>query len=286
MTNSLGVSLVVLAFCGCGGKLTDSSSPNPPPSPSGDAGAAGLTTLLLQAFGGGPGEVAAQVPLLEPGVGLEMTCAVPVTAGACQLTSCQLGGIGSPGFGYGNFGPISATVGATTVSVTYDGAGYGTVYFPSSVTLGEGGTMTFRGGKQAGVPAFDVSVIVPGLAALTSPAAATDGGVATIAASQDLPVTWAPISIGQVQFHLEGGDRAIPGGTAISIACTFDGVAGAGVVPGALIASMKEMAGASSTYAYLSSELDATTAVGGLTIQTQGRQNSSTVGREFQVILQ
>jgi hypothetical protein len=268
------LSFAVLVLCGCGSKSADGSASNTPPN-----------GLLLQAFGGDSGEVAAQVPLLDPNVGPQMTCSAPVNAGDCRLNSCRLGGIGSPGSGGGNFGPISATVGATTVPITYDGTGYPTVYFPSSVTLGEGGTMTFRGGNQSGVPAFDVSVVIPGLAVLTSPVATPDGGVTTISTSGDLPVTWSPISIGQIQFQIEGGDNDI-GGMAISIACTFDGASGSGLVPATLISSMKEMVGTTSTYAYLTSQLDATTVVDGLTIETQGYQNSSTAEHAFAVTLQ
>src|SRR5437762_229873 len=83
-------------------------------------------------------------------------------AGACQLTSCQIGGIGSPSAGYGNFGPMSASVGLTTVPITYTGFGYPTVYFPASITLGTGGIMKFHGGNGASVPVFDISATVPG----------------------------------------------------------------------------------------------------------------------------
>jgi hypothetical protein len=180
---------------------------------------------------------------------------------------------------------MSASVGTTTVPLTYDGVGYGTVYFPPSITLGMGGTMRFLGGNGAGVPTFDVSATIPGLAVITSPVPTTDGGAAIIDTSQDLSVTWLPISIGQVQFQLNGGSSSV-GGVAISIACAFEGASGAGVVPHALLSSLKEMSGASPTYAGLSSELDATTVVDGLTIVTQSFQNSPTTARDFYVTLQ
>ncbi len=247
---------------------------------AGDAG-----TLILLAYGGASGEVAAEVPLTEPGVGQEETCSGPLDAGACQLISCQLGGIGSPGAGYGNFGPISVSVGTTTVPLTYDGTGYGTVYFPSSITLATGGTMTFRGGNGAGIPTFDVAASIPGLAVITAPVPTTDGGAAIIDTSQDLSVTWLPISIGQIHFKLSGGSDTV-GGTAISVACAFEGASGSGTVPHALLASMKEMSDAGATYGGLSSELEATTVVDGLTIVTQSFQNSPTTDRDFNVTLQ
>jgi len=171
------------------------------------------------------------------------------------------------------------------VPLTYDGVGYGTVYFPPSITLGMGGTMRFQGGNGAGVPTFDVSATIPGLAVITSPVPTTDGGAALIDTSQDLSVTWLPISIGQIQFQLKGGSSS-PGGGAISVACTFEGASGAGVVPQAFLSTLKEMSGASPTYAGLRSELDATTVANGLTIVTESFQNSQSNGRDFNVTLQ
>jgi len=159
-------------------------------------------SLTLDASGGPSGMVAADVPIVEPGVGPQNAC-TPIVAGACRLASCVNGGIGSPRWGYGNFGPISVSAGTTTVVLSYKDVGYPTVYFPSGITLGEGDTMTFRGdGNGADVPAFNVSATIPGLAVLTSPVPSTTGGAAIIDTSQDLTVTWMPISIGQVSFTL------------------------------------------------------------------------------------
>jgi hypothetical protein len=261
--------------------MADSSDAAVDSYPDVDAG-----TLVLQAFGGASGEVAAEVyaVLDEPGFGPQETCAGPLDGGACQLTSCMQGGIGSGGYpGYGNFGPISASVGATTETLTYNGSGYPTVDFPSSVALGTGGTMTFHGGN---VSTFDVSATIPGLAVITSPLPTTDGGVAIIDTSRDLSVTWVPISIGEFDFLLEGGS-ALPGGTLVFIACTFGGAAGTGVVPQTLLSSMKEMGGSISTYAQGSSRLVVTTVVDGLTIVTQSSQNSPTlINDTFYVTLQ
>jgi hypothetical protein len=109
-----------------------------------------------------------------PGVGPNETCGTPVVSGGCQLTSCQVGGIGSPGGGYGNFGPISATVGTTAIPLDYKGDGYPTEYFPAAVTLAEGGIMTFQGGNGGSVPTFDISATIPGLAVITSPVPVPD----------------------------------------------------------------------------------------------------------------
>jgi hypothetical protein len=267
------VAFAALTFAACGS------------TSEGEGVITGEGTLVLQAFGGDSGEVAAQVPILEPGVGQERTCADPLIAGACNLTACQLGGIGSPARGYGNFGRITATVGATTVPITYDGYGYGTVYFPSPTTLGTAGIMTFRGGNGIQVPRFDVSATIPGLGVLTSPAPTTDGGAPIIDTSEDLSVTWSPITLGQVHFRLTGGEWTI-GGVALAVACTFDGASGVGVVSKEILSALKEMSGANATYAGLSSELDVTTFVDGLTIVVQSFQTSPATAHDFSVTLQ
>jgi hypothetical protein len=213
------LSLAALAFESCGAdKLGGASTTGV------DAG-----PIELVAVGGPSGSVMAEVSFNEPGVGPQATCAAPVTAGACQLTSCQVGGIGSPVMGYGDFGPLSATVGTTTVPLTYDGFGYPTVAFPSSITLGTGGIMKFHGGDGARIPTFDVAAVIPGLPVITSPVA-TDGGTVIIDASQDLTVTWVPISIGHIWFEIYGG---VPSGgdVELTVLCTFEGASGSGVVP-------------------------------------------------------
>jgi ABC-type glycerol-3-phosphate transport system substrate-binding protein len=50
-------------------------------SSTGDATTGDAGTLILQAFGGPSGEVAAQVPLVEPGVGQQETCSGPLDTG-------------------------------------------------------------------------------------------------------------------------------------------------------------------------------------------------------------
>jgi hypothetical protein len=54
----------------------------------------------------------------------------------------------------------------------------------------------------------------------------------SIDTSQDLSVTWLPISIGQIDFELTGW---APFSFAISLACTFGGAAGSGIVPRTLL---------------------------------------------------
>ena len=185
---------------------------------------------------------------------------------------------------YGNFGPMSATVGTTTVLLTYDGFGYPTVAFPASITLGTGGIMKFHGGDGAGVPTFDVSATIPGLPVITAPVA-TDGGAVLIDTSQDLSVTWVPISIGQIDFEIYGG---VPSGADVelTVLCTFEGASGSGVVPQTLLSALKAMSATIPLGAALTSELDATTVVDGLTIVTQSHQLSPTTGHAFAITLQ
>jgi hypothetical protein len=289
-------------MAGASGRSPDGAAVSPSPAASSDdasndsvsvvhgATAADAGTLFIEAVGGPAGEVAAEVGLFESGVGSEKTCTRPLNSGACQLTSCEDGPIGDPAPGYGNIGPVSASIGTTTVLLTYDLEGYPTVAFPSSIALGEGGIMEFRGGNRGGVPAFDVTATIPGLAVMTSPALTTDGGSAIIDTSHDLSVTWAPISIGQVHFQLQGvilpASPPSIGEIVISLDCTFEGAAGAGVVPRGLLSSLKAMSGTNPTYAGLGSEVNVTTVVGGLTIVTRSSQRSPATERDIDVTLE
>ena len=58
------------------------------------------------------------------------------------------------------------------------------------------------------------------------------------------------------------------------------------MVPHLLLSSLKTMSPTAPTYAGLSSELDATTVVNGLTITTQSYQNATTTIPDFNVTLQ
>ncbi|MFT3843059.1 MAG: hypothetical protein QM723_39080 [Myxococcaceae bacterium] len=240
--------------------------------------------LVLEAYGGPAGKVATEALTPEPGAGTEKTCDPPIDAGSCQLTSCKLGGIGSPAFGFGDDGPISVTAGKETVSLTYSGKGYPTVYFPSSVTLGTGGTMRFRGGGSGGIPSFDVTATIPGVGALSAPVAAADGGVTSIDTTQDLVLNWASIPAGQMHLYWSG-DYGGPGSTLVSLTCTFDGSTGSGVVPQALLSSMAQMTDGGTQYLSLGSELDVTTVVDGLTITTQSYQATDPPQRDLSVVL-
>jgi len=103
--------------------------------------------------------------------------------------------------------------------------------------------------------------------------------------SQDLSITWVPISIGQIEFEIYGG---VPtgGDTELTILCTFDGASGSGVVPQALLSALKAMSGTIPLSGALTSELDATILVDGLTIRTSSHQLSPTTGNAFAVTLQ
>jgi len=270
------LSLAALALGACG------RTPGADPNTGADAG-----VLTLEAFGGPFGSVAADVPLDEPGAAAHDGCGEPVVAGPCQLTVCQIGGPASPVPGYGDFGPLSATVGMTTMALSYNTIGYPTVDFPASVALGTGGVMTFHGGDGVSIPIFDISATIPAVGVITSPVPAADGGAAVIATSQDLPVTWMPISPGQIDFQLMAA-AAEPGVTiADAVDCTFDGASGAGVVPETLLASLKQTAGSTlSVYASLGAHLQVTTMVEGLTIVTRSSQSDPRTVGTFAVSLQ
>jgi hypothetical protein len=145
--------------------------------------------------------------------------------------------------------------------------------------------MTFRGGNGIDVPLIDVAATIPGLGVITSPVPATKGGAVLVDTSQDLSVTWVPIPIGQIRFKLVGGGTSAVGASTVSIGCTFDGASGSGLVPRALLSSLKAMSGTSPVHGGLRSELDATTVIDGLTVETQSFQSSPTSGTELVVTL-
>jgi hypothetical protein len=267
--------LSFLSLAACGGTTTPApgeTAPDAAPSASGDSASGdGGMPLTLQAWNGPEGRVSAVVTFPEPGVGSELTCIAPQSAGTCTLTSCKLGPVGDPSGGYDDFGTIYASIGTTTVPVPYSGFGYPVVDFPAPVSLAEGDTMAFRGGDGASVPTFAVSAIIPGLPALTSPVPPSGGGDAVIDTSTDFTVTWAPFSIGQMNFVLSGGSAQ----TDVTLSCTFNGTAGSGTVPQALLASMKGQPGLGATLASATTQLSVTTVAGGLTITTQSFQSTA-----------
>jgi len=177
-------------------------------------------------------------------------------------------------------------VGATTVLLTYLGDGYGTTYFPDSVTLGTGGIMTFHGGNAADVPEFSVSTAIPGLAVLESPLPATDGASVLIDTSEDLPVSWVPISIGQIQFRIDGHGLFKIGEPISTLVCTFEGTAGTGVISRSLLSTLKENSPAGSASAGIGSELETTTVIDGLTITTVSTQSPTTPKQYVHVTLE
>jgi hypothetical protein len=63
--------------------------------------------------------------------------------------------------------------------------------------------MTFHGEGGATVPRFDVSATIPALGVITSPVPTTAGGATLVDTTQDLTVTWMPISIGKFDVTLQ-----------------------------------------------------------------------------------
>ena len=68
--------------------------------------------------------------------------------------------------------------------------------------------MKFHGGDGTNVPVFDVSATIPDVGIIGSPIPATNGGAVSVDASQDLSITWTPISIGKIVSTLRGPDIA------------------------------------------------------------------------------
>jgi len=215
------------------------------------------------------------------------TCSAPQNSGSCQLTGCTFGEAPDtvPTAGLGDFGPISASVGGATEELVYERDRYLRPDFDPTVELETGVKVTFHGEGGSGVPMFDVSAIIPGAGIITAPAPAIEGSsYPIIDTSEDLSVTWLPISIGQISFRLLGGPLA--GNTPVILSCEFDGAAGAGVVPRKLLSLMKEQNRDRVTFGDLSAELETTTKLDGLTIRTGSYHNSADEIRDFQVTLQ
>jgi hypothetical protein len=266
------VAVALLAgVAGCGGSIT----------------AAQTKTVYLTANGGPSGSVTAQVQVYDPNALPQVTCGPPLNAGACQLLTCLLGpGLDrDPDPGYGDLGTISAAVDTTTEPLTYGGAGYPTVTFPAPIALGTGGIMTFSGGDGVSAPTFDVSATIPDVGVITEPVNAEGGSSAIVDTSQDLSVSWMPISVGEIRFAINGVPASGPGGLALT--CGFAGASGAGVVPKGLLSSMKGMAGNGGTlYGSLTAELETTSELPGLTVVTESYQISPTVDSNFEVTFQ
>jgi hypothetical protein len=238
------------------------------------------------AIGGPAGNVHAEAGAYRPGFGSEDTCAPSLLAGSCSLTTCQLGPVPARVPGFGNFGPVSVTVGTTTESLTYEVTGYSVASFPASLALGTGDIMEFHGGDGVSIPKFDVSATIPGVGVITSPVPGPDGsGGPIIDTSQDLSITWEPISIGYIGFRLAADVTSSEVATSLLVTCNFEGASGLGVVPQTIVSTLKAMSGTDRTYITLSSELDATTFVDGLTIETQSFQGSPTAPVSFEVTL-
>ncbi|HEY4187301.1 MAG TPA: hypothetical protein VGP07_19650 [Polyangia bacterium] len=226
----------------------------------------------------------AAVQVYDPNAAERVTCPSPVNAGACQLLSCQLGPLIDRNAGYGNLGPMSAAVDTTTEPLTYGVSGYPTVTFPAPIALGTGGIMKFSGGDGVSVPIFAVSATIPDVGVITEPVNAEGGSGAIVDTTQDLSVSWMPISAGQIQLRIDGNTPT--GDVALQIGCTFDGASGSGLVPQRLLSSLKGMVGGSTLYGSLISELETTTVVDGLSIVTQSSQLSPTTDSNFEVFLQ
>src|ERR1700722_18651691 len=116
MNSLLLFSFLSLAACsGTTTPLPGEAAQDAAPPTSGDSSASGDggTPLTLQAWNGPAGRVSAVVTFPETGVGSELTCIAPQTAGTCTLTSCKLGPIGDPAGGFDDFGTIYASIGTT-----------------------------------------------------------------------------------------------------------------------------------------------------------------------------
>jgi hypothetical protein len=94
-----------------------------------------------------------------------------------------------------------------------------------------------------------------------------------------------PISIGKIEYVLSTGVVSSNRLDA-TISCELDGSTGTGIVPQALLASMKSTAAGEVVYANMQSKVQTTTVVGDLTIETQSFQSTRGEGDDYLVTLE
>jgi hypothetical protein len=148
------------------------------------------------------------------------------TSGACTYTACRDVPV------YASAGTLSiAEVGSPfSVSVPYSGRQYDYQVSRDLLTAGQTFTVTATG---ATVPAFGpVAVAAPQPVALVAPAPASSAGF-TLSTSADLVVEWTGgQSDAQMIFQAGGG------GGDNGVSCSWNGAAGQGTVPAALLAPL------------------------------------------------
>jgi hypothetical protein len=164
---------------------------------------------------------------------VDPACAFIGALGTCSVVACPPGGSGAPSENVGVIDAIASDDGGTT-QISYFGQSptgfYENSVFPSEVS--ENATIVFVGHGLNDVPRFSVSATIPGVGVLTSPSLDTSP---TIDTSQDLPITWSAVPVGDAVFTIAADGQAAD---TTMLVCFFDGTTGTGVVPRASLAQI------------------------------------------------
>jgi len=97
-----------------------------------------------------------------------------------------------------------------------------------AAAAGGPGTLVLEAwGGPSGKVATDVPLLEPGVGPEETCAAPLSAGACQLISSKDLSVAWLPIAIGQIHFHIDGGD-SVSDGSVITVTCMFEGASGAG----------------------------------------------------------
>jgi hypothetical protein len=210
-----------------------------------DGGPPAGTTLLgaITLLSGGNGAYAyGSAQFFPPTNELPATCGG--TAGSAAIRLAATGGCGIVRYSICQ-GQLSLNAGTVLVSTPGFAAALAYVGdsprgdYPNSIIvprpqgLSAGSIVDFQGQGGPDVPPFEVSVTVPTLGRLITPAE-TLGAPPTIDTTVDLNVTWDPIPVGEAVFAIgiEGLD---------AVYCYFDGASGSGVVPQSALATLKAL---------------------------------------------
>jgi hypothetical protein len=179
-------------------------------------------------------ESASAVARFYPDV-VDPACAYVGAVGTCSIVTCFSG---SDAPASDDAGLITAVSNGDTAFLLYSGVSptgtYQTATFADGTRITQGSMIEFLGGGAADVPTFDVSVSIPGFGTLTSPVLQVS---ATIETSLDLPLEWEPIPFADAVFALSPPTST---DTTPTLVCFFDGASGAGVVPHAMLAAIKQ----------------------------------------------
>jgi hypothetical protein len=163
-------------------------------------------------------------------------CGLALPVGQCAVARCSTAA--NPRSE--NAGTIVASALGSTATLSYEGAdphgSYPVTTFPASVALAAGDTIQFAGAGGPDVPTFDVSVTMPVLGIILSPAFVDDEIIDT---SMDLDVSWQSIPSGLAVFTVYTTMLGIERG--FGLTCVFDGPSGSGVVPAADLQSIKDL---------------------------------------------